>query len=182
MILVFSLVPLSLSSLIIPQEHCGFQNIFLAALFCFFFLCCQECLKNHLEVYMQYEISHSLGCFMSLFLARSALRKDLSSLVCELCHFAICLCCSPSFTEKVKLSSIPCKSGQQPWLFTVPAWNAWVSVGRGSRSHPFIADVWSSPALLWGLALPWAGSCIRQYPRVASDLGCSLILSQWDRL
>lgn len=34
MISVFSLV---LSSLIIPQGHCGFQNTFLEALFCFFF-------------------------------------------------------------------------------------------------------------------------------------------------
>lgn len=85
---------------------------------------------------MQREISHSLGCLMSVFLARSALRKDLSSLVCKLCHFAICLCCSPSFTEKVKLSSTPCKSGQQPWHCAVPSQNAFVSVGKESRSQP----------------------------------------------
>lgn len=72
--------------------------------------------------------------------------------------------------KKIKLSSTPCKSGQQPWHCTVPTWNACMSVGKGSRSHSFMAGVWSSPALFWTLACSWAGSWIRQYPRVASDL------------
>lgn len=141
MISVFCLVCLNISSFFTPLEHCRFQNTSLAASFvsfflCFaFFLCCQERLKIHLEVYMQHEISHSLGCLMSVFLARSALRKDLSSLVCKLCHFAICLCCSPSFTEKVKLPSTPCKSGQQARHCTVPVWNACVC-GEGKRKPP----------------------------------------------
>lgn len=146
MISVFCLVCLNISSFFTPQEHCRFQNTSLAASFvsfflCFaFFLCCQERLKIHLEVYMQHEISHSLGCLMSVFLARSALRKDLSSLVCKLCHFAICLCCSPSFTEKSSSLPLLANQGSRHGTALCPR-EMRVSVRKGSRSHPFMACV-----------------------------------------
>lgn len=85
---------------------------------------------------MQREISHSLGCLMSVFLARSALRKDLSSLVCKLCHFAICLCCSPSFTEKVKLSSTPCNQGSSRGTALCPHEMHVCLWGRGAEVTP----------------------------------------------
>lgn len=69
-----------------------------------------------------------------------------------------------------------CKSGQRPQHCAVHAWYAWASVGKGSRNHPFMACVWSRPALPWTLDLPWVGSWLRQHPRVPSDLGSSLIL------
>lgn len=188
MIWIFSLVPLNISFLFIPQEHCRFQKTFLAAsrvnfflCFIFFSLLSRMSKDSSGGVYATWDFSQFGLPYVCVFSKVSSEKGFVFSCMWALsfCHLFVL---SPSFTERVNLSSTPCKSGQWPWHCTVPTWNACVPVGKGSRSHPFLACVWSSPALLWTWALPWADAWIRQYPGVPSGLGCSLILSWWDRL